>query len=193
MADVGETRIKRTKKGSWVFSFSERVAEVHGRLDQFLQRQDVHDETLIKMLLADLRTQRELLAEAEQQLRSQSQELVTSQRRLEVERRKYRDLFNLSPNATLVTDRHGVIQEANTAASALIGIEPRHLRGKTLSSIGHGDDARSLSAATSSLQDLDCVELEVNRAPHGDTHSRVQLRGVRMKDPLFFVWSLRGS
>jgi PAS domain S-box-containing protein len=48
------------------------------------------------------------------------------------ERRRYQDLFELAPDAYLVTDHVGKILEANQAFGHLVGRAPRYIRGKPL-------------------------------------------------------------
>jgi PAS domain S-box-containing protein len=43
----------------------------------------------------------------------------------DIERRRYHDLFDLAPDAYLVTDLDGIIDEANLSASRLLGYTPR--------------------------------------------------------------------
>jgi PAS domain S-box-containing protein len=48
------------------------------------------------------------------------------------ERLRYRELFDLAPDAYLVTDVHGTIREANLAAGELLGVERKFLVGKSI-------------------------------------------------------------
>lgn len=50
------------------------------------------------------------------------------------ERIKYRELFELAPDAYLITDVNGNIREANVEAGRMLGVEPRFLTGKSLTS-----------------------------------------------------------
>jgi PAS domain S-box-containing protein len=49
---------------------------------------------------------------------------------LALERDRYFDLFELAPDAYLVTDPYGIIMEANAAASVLLGASAAGLRGR---------------------------------------------------------------
>src|SRR5712671_7030413 len=51
---------------------------------------------------------------------------------LTLERDRYADLFELAPDAYLVTDPYGIIMEANAAATRLFGAWSAGLRGKAL-------------------------------------------------------------
>jgi signal transduction histidine kinase len=80
----------------------------------------------IEVALAELREAEE------QQLRAESRNLLTTQRLLEKERRRYADLFDLAPDTYFVTDAEGVIHEANHAASFLLDVPLRFLFGLPL-------------------------------------------------------------
>jgi PAS domain S-box-containing protein len=59
-------------------------------------------------------------------------ELIEARNSLERERRKYYELFELAPDAYVVTDTRGNIREANAAASHLLAVAPQFLIGKPL-------------------------------------------------------------
>ena len=59
-------------------------------------------------------------------------ELLASRDAIDRERQKYFELFEFAPDACFLTDAHGIIREANLAASQLLGVPPRLLAGKTL-------------------------------------------------------------
>jgi PAS domain S-box-containing protein len=62
----------------------------------------------------------------------QYKELLASRDAIDRERQKYFELFEFAPDACFLTDSHGVIREANTAASQLLGVPAQFLTGKTL-------------------------------------------------------------
>lgn len=55
---------------------------------------------------------------------------------LEIEQRRYRELFESAPEACIVTDPRGVIRETNRAASELLGMEAPELKGRELDGLG---------------------------------------------------------
>jgi len=65
-------------------------------------------------------------------LLEQNEEMVASRQRLEDERRRYKELFDFSPDGYLVTDMEGIILEANSAATNLFNISKSMLIGKPL-------------------------------------------------------------
>lgn len=72
------------------------------------------------------------LQAAQDELRQQNDELVAANQMVALERQRYQDLFELSPDAYLATDPRGKIIEANRAAVRLFGVPPFHLVGKPL-------------------------------------------------------------
>jgi two-component system cell cycle sensor histidine kinase/response regulator CckA len=52
---------------------------------------------------------------------------------LEQERQRYQELFDLAPDAYIVTDLRAVVREANMAAASLLRVDRRFLAGKALS------------------------------------------------------------
>jgi len=68
-----------------------------------------------------------------EELRRHNDELTRDRRRAEERSEHYRSLYELAPDAYLVTDAMTVIQEANQAAGLLLGVEPERLSGKPLS------------------------------------------------------------
>ena len=74
----------------------------------------------------------EQLSLAEEELRAQQELLVQAQREIEVERSRSRTLFELGTHAYVVTDRHGMIEQANSAAGELLGVAVAQLIGKSM-------------------------------------------------------------
>ena len=72
----------------------------------------------------------EELSIAEDELRAQHQAIIETQRLLEIQRNRYRTLFDLAPDPYLVTDETGAIEEANTAAAELFGVPAALLIGR---------------------------------------------------------------
>jgi len=94
----------------------------------------------------NLRAAIEELYVAEEELRLQHEELLSARAELEDQRRRYEELFQLAPDAYIVTDPLGIVREVNRAAAALVGVEPRFLRGKPLMTFVDGTDRPELRA-----------------------------------------------
>jgi PAS domain S-box-containing protein len=85
-----------------------------------------------KLLLDELVLAFEELQVAEEELHVQTEELTVARTLLESERLRYRALFEHAPVPYIVTDQHGVISDANRAATAFLRVPQPHLQGKPL-------------------------------------------------------------
>jgi signal transduction histidine kinase len=94
-------------------------------------------------LLEEVRLHNEELMVAGEALREQNDALARSVMLLERERSKYVDLFTHAPEAYVLTDLTGVVQEANAAGGALFSADPRFLRGRLLVSFVARGDTRA--------------------------------------------------
>lgn len=74
----------------------------------------------------------EKLRVAEEEMRVQNEEIAASREAIDLERLRYRELFDFAPDAYLTTDAYGNIREANLAAGRMLGVEPKFLAGKPL-------------------------------------------------------------
>jgi PAS domain S-box-containing protein len=88
----------------------------------------------------DLRLALEELRVADEELRQQNEELSGAHLELDNERRRYQELFELAPDAYLVTSLTGIIGEANRSAASLFGIAPQFLTGKALAAYIASED-----------------------------------------------------
>jgi PAS domain S-box-containing protein len=82
--------------------------------------------------LAGLREQIGDLEVAYEELEQQNEELENTREALERQRHRYRHLFEEAPFGYLVTDVHGVVEEANRAAARLLAVHQDLLPGKPL-------------------------------------------------------------
>lgn len=82
--------------------------------------------------LEKLRNALDELHTAQEELYEQNEELVRARQTIEVERQRYRELFDSAPDGYLLTSANGTIQEANQAASALLHVPQQRLVGKLL-------------------------------------------------------------
>jgi PAS domain S-box-containing protein len=91
-------------------------------------------------VLEDLRTALEELRVADEERRQQNEDLAAAHDELENERKRYQQLFDLAPDAYLVTDLGGAVTEANLAASRLLQVDSQMLQGKALAVFIASDD-----------------------------------------------------
>ncbi|HEX2188902.1 MAG TPA: ATP-binding protein [Longimicrobiaceae bacterium] len=94
-------------------------------LEARAEMQTLLDDTLreVQRVLQDLRIKDEILA--------------SSREMLDAEQRRYQELFDLAPDAYVVTDRFGAIRQANRAASALFRVPGTELVGQSLAERVH--------------------------------------------------------
>ena len=68
----------------------------------------------------------------EEELRQQNEELLLANYKARLQQQRYENLFEFAPDAYLVTDANGIIQEANLAASNLFCLAQKYLIGKPI-------------------------------------------------------------
>ncbi|HEU4345604.1 MAG TPA: PAS domain S-box protein, partial [Candidatus Binatia bacterium] len=113
--------------------FLSQIESLQTRLGQLKQRARVSDShTVTSDSLNNLRTAVEEMGVLEEQLVQQSRQLVAARQEAESERARYQKLFEFAPDGYLVTDRRGIILEANAAAAALLRTTKQSLLGKPL-------------------------------------------------------------
>ncbi|MFY9823045.1 MAG: PAS domain-containing protein, partial [Thermoanaerobaculia bacterium] len=109
------------------------LAKVQGQLDTL--QSEAATLSHPERFMAELEELQSRLAELEvayEELETQNEELLSTREALENQRHRYRRLFDEAPFGYLVTDPQGVIEEANRAASLLLGVPQHHLAGKPL-------------------------------------------------------------
>ena len=119
-----------------VDGFAKRLQVINWRLAELYEGANAsvpqQPEILLPTAFKELGTASEELQVAVEELYQQSEEIAVTRLQAEAERKRYQDLFDLMPNAYLVTDAQGKIQEANRAAGRLLNLEPSYLRDKLL-------------------------------------------------------------
>ncbi|HEX7181207.1 MAG TPA: ATP-binding protein [Thermoanaerobaculia bacterium] len=114
--------------GSGAQELQERLARIQSQIGD---PKAVRNRQLTEALTA-MREALEEVEVAERELARRSDELLAAQEALEVERHRYRELFELAPVGYLVTDEAGTVQDANLAVAALLNTSWKALRGKPL-------------------------------------------------------------
>ncbi len=113
--------------------FDRRIETAERRIAQLYLRATPGDGLSAGMLgeaFDELRTSVEELQVAQEEMRVQNEELAIAQGLIEHERKRYENLFQFAPIGYVVTDRTGIIREANHAAGGLLRIRPDFLTGK---------------------------------------------------------------
>lgn len=107
----------------------------HRQIDTLRQPIAVLQERAMQDPEARLEVQAEALEELQvmlEELQLADEELTTTHQLVVDERQRYRELFDFAPDGYLVTDATGIIQEANHAAAAMLGMSSGRLVGKPL-------------------------------------------------------------
>ena len=94
----------------------------------------------------------EELQVAQEELRVQNDALAAADAAADLERERYRDLFEHAPSGYLVTDADGVVCQANRAAGDLLNVAPKYLVGKPLSVFVSSADRPAFLAQLAGLQ-----------------------------------------
>lgn len=116
-------------------NFTKQVAVINLRLERLYQGVKPNLPIPVEVMptaLKELGLVCEELQVALEALQQQNEELHLAQVALEVQKLRYQELFDLAPNAYLVTDEQGIIQEANHIAATTLNVPQRFLIGKPL-------------------------------------------------------------
>ncbi len=128
--------------------FDQQIQVLHERLRALQLRTDKASASQSSLSAEAL----EELAVAMEELSQQNEELCGAQQELEIERQRYQELFEFAPDGYLVTDIHGIIREANQAATTLLHVPQDSLIGKPLSVFVAEGDHRALRTLLLHLQ-----------------------------------------
>lgn len=88
----------------------------------------------------------------EEELRQQNEELIIAHEKAQLQQQCYEDLFEYAPDAYLVTDSYGKIQEANQKACILFCVTHKYLIGKPIFSFIAQPDRKTLRIQINFLQ-----------------------------------------
>jgi PAS domain S-box-containing protein len=117
------------KLGRGLAALSERLS----CLESDVNRTSDSRTDLMLAALEEWRSSLEELRSAEEELHQQNEELLATREAVELQRRRYQELFEFAPEAYLVTDLAGNIEQSNSAASELLETRPQSLAQKPLS------------------------------------------------------------
>jgi two-component system cell cycle sensor histidine kinase/response regulator CckA len=175
---------------------SSRLEEQVKSLRTRLGGEDALSRQQVAEALAGLQQSLEELATAEQELAQQNEALVEAREALELERHRYRELFERLPVAYLVTDGKGKVETANSASAELFGIPEMLLRGKPLPVLVQVDDRSKLRSLIRKLGSGDApLEAELRFVPRNASPRTVQVTVLRDEDKpggrIRLLWVLR--
>jgi PAS domain-containing protein len=126
---------------------AEQLEELHQHCDAVARRLQGMRENLANVraedVLEEMHVRDEVLRATAKELSLQLELARQAVAMLETERAKYLDLFDQSPEAYLVTDMGGVIEEANAAAGSLFRTQTSFLKGRSLITFVARQDTRA--------------------------------------------------
>nr|WP_199339357.1 PAS domain S-box protein [Nostoc sp. FACHB-892] len=107
---------------------------------------------------------------AAEELHQQNEELIQTRNCLETERQYYQELFEFAPEAYLVTNIEGIIQDANFTAAKLLNVSKQLLVGKPIISFVPLEERQHLRSELIQLSQSDRVKELLIRLQqrHGD-------------------------
>lgn len=105
------------------------------------------DRNVPLLTFQELDDAHEELRTAEEHLHRQADGLAELRHTLEVQQRRYWELFNAAPDPYLLTDVHGKVLEANHRACALLNINAAFLSGKPLAIFVGAEDRGQFRSA----------------------------------------------
>ncbi len=180
-----------------VEAFASSVRTAHERTAKLLGPKAVleHDAAVLQELRDTLRVQQEVLLVAERQLRAQLTAIDKLGAQLDAERERSTHLLERAVDACLVTDRLGVVREANLPAARLLSLDVGLLCGKPMSALLDSDELRQMQDILAVLErgapDALELELALRQGSSNDVLLTVQVsltwRGRRL------LWILRPS
>jgi PAS domain S-box-containing protein len=103
--------------------WGEQPAELADRASEFVAESLAAYEMALRGFSeanASLRSKIEQVQAGERELHRQNQQLIEAERSVKAERQRYQELFDFAPDAYLVTNLAGMIQEANGTAAELL-------------------------------------------------------------------------
>jgi len=170
-----------------VHLFSNQLMAMHQRLAQLYtlanDESPVIQPDLLPTAFKELGSASEELHVAAEELWEQADELANTRLIIEAERQRYQELFEFSPDAYLVTDAEGVIQEANQAASTLFNISSSFLMGKPLSIFIDKQDVKEFRSQLNQLREENrCHEWIVHLCPRKSRPIEVAMKVGTIRD-----------
>ena len=179
--------------------FTEQIEQARERLEQMqllAQEFSSRPPDLLEQVFGELSRALEELHVATEELQEQNQQLLSTRGQVERERERYQQLFEEAPEAYLVTNAVGVIEEANAAAEQLFNVRRPFLIEKPLAVFVVLEDR---SAFRSQLDQLRTVgpltEWEVQMLPRDRQSFPAAISVSPVQDipgnPIGFRWLIR--
>ncbi|MBD3883623.1 PAS domain-containing protein [Phormidium tenue FACHB-886] len=131
-------------------AFTRQVKAMSDRLTTLYQ--EIHPSSALSpSMLKELGVACERLEVAAELLHEQNHKLLYAEQTITGERQRYQALLDFIPDACLITDSSGRIQEVNQAAGRLLNLEPERLVGQLLTAFITSDTKQSFQALLQQL------------------------------------------
>lgn len=171
---------------------ADRVAVLHQAADDL----PIHQQKFLAIYEEELRVALEKLLTANEQLCQQNQQLLERTKALEENLTQYQDLFEFAPDAYLVTDAEGTIQQANRAAARLFKVNQHFLVGKPLLSFVPEEERQTFNSHLNWMCRIDQVhewELRLRQPEEGYFDAAVTVAATceREDKAIALRWLLR--
>src|SRR5918994_7317608 len=171
--------------------FGHRLDTVHQRVSELTGGAGPSEENV-----ENLRAALEELRVADEEMRQQNEELLAAHLQVESEHRRYQELFELAPDAYIVTDLAGLVSEANKSACRLFGIAAPFLTGKSLASCIASEDRarfRSVLGATSRTSGTHASPFKLSTRTGDPLYAELNYSIVHGDhgEPIGFRWLIR--
>ncbi|MEH2140167.1 PAS domain-containing sensor histidine kinase [Nostoc sp.] len=163
----------------------QRVALLQRRSEQQKAQEDIE---LITDVFKELYLALEEMQIANKDLHQQNEKLFSAQQSLIAQNQRYQELFEGVPDAYLVTDPKGVIQEANSAANTLLNISNNFLLGKPLANFVLEKELIAFHLKLNHLRDRTAIpnwkmqEWEVNLRPRDKTSITIAVKVAAIRN-----------
>jgi two-component system cell cycle sensor histidine kinase/response regulator CckA len=155
-------------------SFHE-IDDLQRRLNTLIERADLGDDA--RELASE---SLEELAVVIEELQAQNAELIANRQALDVEERRYRDLFEAVPDGYLITAHDGIIREINSAACSLFGRTRDQMIGAPLARYIEAADRRAFYTHLNRIGHADAGgHLAIDLAVHDHSTIPVNLRATQ--------------
>jgi PAS domain S-box-containing protein len=180
-------------------AFTQQVEAMSDRLASLYQGINTSSSlspTLLPSALKELGIASERLEVAAQMLCQQNRKLLLADQTVEAERQRYQTLWEFIPDACLLTDAAGMIQEANSAAAKLLKLPHSLLIGRSLTAFVTHETRQPFQAQLQQLQQRPWKqEWQVRLQPYESAAFNVsvltEVNRQEANQPLTLRWLLR--
>ena len=181
--------------------FTQQVEAMSNRLANLYQgigTSPVLPPTLLPSALKELGIASERLEAAAQMLQQQHQKLSLAEQTVEASRQHYQALLEFIPDACLLTDAAGMIQEANSAAAKLLNLPQSLLIGRSLTAWVTQETRQPFETQLQQLQQRPWkqewkVRLQPYEGAAFNANVLVEANSQEANQPLTLRWLLRHS